>query len=126
MSVILADAYFNIQHETACFSEVNYRSTPDYNLDFSDCQNLELIQTKIRRCLSLMEAHADIISALTAYLKKIHRSIPNATDLPPVYIDDINARIDECRDLNARHIRDFKELLQSAESTKLLVCHLLL
>ena len=121
LSVILASAYLRIQHEIACFSEVNYRSTPDYAFDFADCQTMELIQRKIRRCLALMEAHAETISALTAYHKKIEKSIPNAANLPTAYTDDVTARLNECHTLNERHTRDLKELLQSAESTRLLV-----
>ena len=120
--VILAFAYSKVQHEIACFSEVNHRSTPDYAFDFADCQTMELIQRKIRRCLSLMEAHADTISALIAYHRKIEQSIPDAANLPPAYIDDVTARLNECHKLNVQHTRNLKELLHSAESTRLLVC----
>lgn len=116
-----AFAYFKVQHEIACFSEVNYRSTPDYTFDFTDCQTMELIQGKIRRCLSLMEAHAETISALTAYHKKIQQSVPTATNLPPAYTEDVTARLNDCHELNARHARNLRELLHSAESTRLLV-----
>ena len=119
--VILAFAYSKIQHEIACFSEVNYRSTPDYTFDFADCQTMELIQRKIRRCLAVMEAHAETISTLTTYHKRIEKSIPNAANLPPAYTDDVTVRLDECHHLNERHTRDLKELLHSAESTRLLV-----
>lgn len=83
---------------------------------------MELIQTRIRRCLSLMEAHAETVSTLTAYHKKIEQSIPNATNLPPAYTDDVTARLNECHNLNARHTRNLRELLHSAESTRLVVC----
>ena len=119
--VILAFAYSKIQHEIACFSEVNYRSTPDYTFDFADCQTMELIQRKIRRCLVVMEAHAQTISALNTYYKKIENSIPNAANLPRAYTGDVTARLDECHHLNERHTRDLKELLHSAESTRQLV-----
>ena len=116
-------ANFKVQHEIARFSEVNYRSTPDYTFDFADCQTMELIQGKIRRCISLMEAHAETISALIAYYRKIQQSIPNETDdLPPAYTDDAAASLNECHNLNARHTRDLRQLLHSAESTRLLVC----
>lgn len=116
-------ANFKLQHEIARFSEVNYRSAPDYTFDFADCQSMELIQGKIRRCISLMEAHAETISALIAYHRKIQQSIPNATDNPPpAYTDDAAASLHECHNLNARHIRSLRELLHSAESTRLLVC----
>ena len=82
---------------------------------------MELIQRKIRRCLALMEAQTETISALTAYHKKIEKSIPKATIVPPAYTDDVTARLNECHNLNERHTRDLKELLHSAESTRLLV-----
>ena len=69
-----------------------------------------------------MEAHAETITALTAYHKKIEQSIPNAANLPPAYTGDVTARINECHNLNVRHTRTLKELLHSAESTRLLVC----
>lgn len=69
-----------------------------------------------------MEAHAETISALTAYHKKIQQSIPDATNLPPAYTDDVIAGLNECHNLNARHTRNLRELLHSAESTRLLVC----
>ena len=83
---------------------------------------MELIQRKIRRCLSLMDAHAEIISTLTAYHKRIVKFIPSAANLPQAYTNDITARLNECQKLNVRHIRNLKELLHSAESTRLLVC----
>ena len=80
---------------------------------------MELLQRKLRRCLSLLESHAETISALTAYHEKIQEWIPaDASNLPY----DITANLDECKQLNVHHTRKLRELLQSAESTRRLVC----
>ena len=113
---------FRLQHEIARFSEVHYQSTPDYTFDFADCQTMELIHGKIRRCISLTEAHAETISALVTYHRKVQQSIPNESDdLPPAYTDKAAASLNECHNLNARRIRNLRQLLHSAESTRLLV-----
>ena len=84
---------------------------------------MELTQRKIRRCLAIMEGHAEIISDLTKYRRDIeHQATASSGDDPPsAYVDEVTARLTQCKNLNARYLRDLQELLHSAESTRTLV-----
>ena len=101
------------------------RIASDYALDFAKCQSLELVQTKLRRAMLILEAHGQIVSVIQQHYQKV-RILAGGKD---EWNDSINVTVEmelqQCTELIENNIQDAKAVMEAAERTRLLVCNIL-
>ena len=98
--------------------------TKDYVLDFADCQTLELTQSKIRRMISILQAHKQVFSIFKDYHHNVTASMVSESSKPALTSAslELNLEFEQARETIDYNLRDLEGLARSAEATRLLVC----
>ena len=98
--------------------------TKDYVLDFADCQTLELTQSKIRRMMSILQAHKQVFSIFKDYHHNVTASMVGKSSRPVLTSASLELSLpfEQAREMIDYNLRDLEGLARSAEATRLLVC----
>ncbi|KAM0800488.1 hypothetical protein BDR22DRAFT_889534 [Usnea florida] len=99
-------------HEVACFSMVGKDETKDYVLDFADCQTLELTQSKIRRMISILQAHKQVFSIFKDYHHNVTASMVSKSSEPALTSAslELNLQFEQAREMIHYNLRDLEGL----------------
>ena len=110
------------QNEIACFSNVTHNSKRDYDLDFSNCQLLESLKSKLRRASLILSAHSSIVRSAIKYSNEIL----GLSNLERLFLHPTQSELQDELWQHLEVLKNQKEklamLLESAESTGRIVC----
>ena len=105
----------------ACFSQVSPSIKRDYDLDFSNCQTLEVTEEKLRRASRILAGTQSTLSSVKQHSKTL-KGLDKARRGPKVFAHcRIEKDLQECLDNVVVYERELRSLFQRAKNTKYLV-----
>ncbi|KAF1990668.1 hypothetical protein K402DRAFT_201327 [Aulographum hederae CBS 113979] len=113
------NSQLSIFDRKACFSSVHTMASEDFTVSFTDCQNLQVLQQKIHKAITVLDCNFDIVRGCLAHCQRLIDS--NLTSIGKQAL----AELETCYKQLEVHRREINRIHECSQGTARLLAQIL-